>query len=282
MLTGLLITRIQRFFVFLFFLFGIYQPLVAQVVVPPENGISSFDAQLINIEAASNETFRYNATIHNASKDAMVYELKADLPSGWLATFRTQGSQITSLRIDPAKTQDVSLEFNASFSAKPGKYTIPVKAISQEDTLTLDLEAVVKGSYQVELTTPTGRLSEEVVSGSSKEILLTIKNIGTLPLNDIELTSHLPTQWECKFEPAKFEQIEPGKSEEITATLRVPDKTIAGDYVARLQAKNPNANVEASFRIIVKTSLLSGWIGILIILLALGLIYGLIRKYGRR
>src|SRR5690606_5612953 len=101
-------------------------------------------------------------------------------------------------------------------------------------------------------------------------------------LNDLKISSQLPTKWEATFEPSAIEQLEAGKSADITATLKVPEKTIAGDYAANFTTKSPNDQKEISFRILVKTSVLSGWIGILLILAAIGLVYFLIRKYGRR
>ena len=184
--------------------------------------------------------------------------------------------------MDAGKTQDISIEINAAANAGPGKYKIPVKAVSAQDTLALKLEAVVKGSYGLTLTTPSGRLSEELTSGSHQDIQLIVKNAGTLPLNDIDLSSQLPANWEASFEPSKISRLEPGKSQELKARLKVPDKTIAGDYAATFTASNPNSNAPAAFRMIVKTSLLSGWIGIMVILLSVGLVYYLIRKYGRR
>ncbi len=243
---------------------------------------SSFKAQLMNIEAASNEVFRYQAALHNASSAAKTYEFNAELPQGWLITYRVNGSQVRSVQLDGGKVQDVQIEINASQSAEPKKYTVPIKAQSPADTLHLTLEAVVKGSYALQFTTPTGRVSEEVVSGNNETIQLIVKNTGTLPLNGLTISSQLPTKWEATFEPSTIEQLEAGKSADITATLKVPEKTIAGDYVANFTAKSPNDQREISFRILVKTSVLSGWIGILLILAAIGLVYFLIRKYGRR
>jgi uncharacterized membrane protein len=236
----------------------------------------------MNIEAATNETFRYNATLHNGSNKTAVYELTSPVPDGWMIAYKVDGNRVTSLNLEATKSQDISIEINPAINAKPDKYKIRVKAASGVDTLTLDIEAVVKGSYGVELTTPTGRLSDEVTSGSQKEIHLVAKNTGTLPLNDVELSSQLPSKWECSFEPAKIAQLEPGKTVDVIAKLNVPDKTIAGDYASTFTVRNANSSAQAAFRIIVKTSLLSGWLGILVILLAVGLVYYLIRKYGRR
>ncbi|HQS51830.1 MAG TPA: NEW3 domain-containing protein, partial [Daejeonella sp.] len=247
-----------------------------------KGGKSSFTAKLMNIEAAANETFRYTTSLYNASAENRVYELKADLPAGWIITYRVEGNQVGSLSMDAGKVQDIAIEINTTATAAPKKYSIPLKAISASETLSTTIEAVVKGSYGLSLSTPSGRLSEELTSGSQKKLNFILKNTGTLPLNDVEMTSQMPSGWEASYEPAKIKQLEPGKSIEVTASLKVPDKTIAGDYAATFTAANTNTNSAAAFRLIVKTSLLAGWIGVLVILLSIGLVYYLIRKYGRR
>jgi len=283
MLTESLFTRTSalRLSLFITFYFCCYA-LGAQQPPPGADGKNTFTARLMNIEAATNETFRYTATLHNGSPDSRVYELKTDLPAGWQIAYRVEGSQVRSLNLEGGKSQDISIEVNATASAKPDKYLLPVKAVSQADTLQLNLEAVVKGSYSLELTTPTGRLSDEITSGSRKDIQLVVKNSGTLPLNDLELSGQLPPQWESTFEPAKIQQLEPGKTTPVTVTVKVPDKTIAGDYAGTFSVKNTGSSAQANFRMVVTTSLLSGWIGVLVILAAIALVYYLVRKYGRR
>jgi len=279
------ITRfsVSHKFSFLFLSFFVSGFLLqAQQPVAGVTGKSGFTATLMNIEAATNETFRYATTLHNGSSNAHVYEIQAKLPLGWMIIYRVGGSQVSSVNVDAGKTQDIAIEINATENTAPNKYKIPVKAISGSDTLSLNLEAVVKGSYSMSLTTPSGRLSDEVTSGSHKELKLAVKNLGTLPLNDLDISSQLPANWESSFDPVKIKQLEPGKTIEIAVSLKVPDKTIAGDYAATFTAKNANANAPITFRILVKTSLLSGWIGVLVILLAIGIVYYLIRKYGRR
>ncbi|MBZ4189097.1 NEW3 domain-containing protein [Niabella beijingensis] len=243
---------------------------------------AAFTARLMNLEAAVTETFRYNATLHNSSGQARVYELTAEAPIGWNVAFKVEGSQVASFRLDSNKTQDISVEVLPSPAARPGKYTIPLKAVTGTDTSVLTIEAVVKGAYAVELTTPTGRLSDEVTEGSSTSLHLVVRNSGTIALDNLELSAQSPSQWEASFEPSKINRLEPGKDKDVTVTLKVPDKTIAGDYVTNFNVKNASANASASFRMTVKTSFLSGWIGLLVILLAIGMIYYLIRKYGRR
>ncbi|HRP55538.1 NEW3 domain-containing protein [Agriterribacter sp.] len=244
---------------------------------------STFTAHLINIESAVKDPFRYNASLYNGSGHTQVYRLQVRSPDGWITLFRTGGSQVTAVRLDSGKTQEITLEVMASPIAKPGKYNIPVSAVGDDgDSLRIELEAVVKGNYSLELTTPTGRLSDDITEGHSKQLRLVLKNTGSLPLDGLELSAKSPAQWSATFEPSKIERLDPGQTIEASATLSVPDKTIAGDYVTTFTAGNSYTTANAVFRMTVKTSLLSGWIGILVILLALGMVYYLIRKYGRR
>jgi uncharacterized membrane protein len=266
-------------FCFFFLFLGMYG-----LARPGNNGHKgpAFTARLMNIEAAANTTFTYNATLRNNSSVARTYDLTARVPMGWSVAFKTEGSQVSSLNIDSGRTQDITIEINPPSVAKPAKYTIPVVAVSGSDSLLLNLEAVVKGTYGVQLTTINGRLSDEVTEGSHKQIHLVVKNTGTIALDNLDLSAQAPPQWDASFEPSKIVRLEPGNSADVTATLNVPGKTIAGDYVTTLSVKNLNTSSDASFRMTVRTSVLTGWLGILVILLALWVVYYLIRKYGRR
>jgi len=269
------------FSLFLFTSFVACDQVVAQVQ-NSASGQSTFTAQLINMEAAVNEPFRYTTSLHNGSSQTRIYELKATAPDGWNVVFQARGTRITSVNIDANQSENIIIEINPAYGAEANKYKIPVTANAANDVLQVNLEAAVKGRYGIELTTPTGLLSDDITEGKQKEIHLVVKNSGTLSLNDISVSAQTPPKWSATFEPSKIEQLAPGKSTEVIAALTVPDKTIAGDYVTTFSAENTNSNSKATFRMTVKTSLLSGWIGILVILAAIGLVFYLIRKYGRR
>jgi uncharacterized membrane protein len=270
-------TSVSYLSLFLFLFAICFQPHPVEA----GNG-SSLTARLVNIESEAKTPFRYSASLYNGSAKEQVFDLQAGLPSGWNVLFRAEGNQVTALKVDPDKTLEVSIEIVASPLTKPGKYKIPVTAVSATESLNLELEAVVKGNYDLQLTTPTGRLSDEITEGKSKQLVLTVMNTGTLPLDELELTAQTPLKWMATFEPSKIQRLEPGKSQNINVLLSVPDKTIAGDYLTTFTARNSYSNANASFRMTVKTSVLSGWVGLLIIALAIIIVYNLIRKYGRR
>ncbi len=245
--------------------------------------ITSFTSRFTNLEATTKETFRFNASLFNAQARPVVYALQAAAPPGWNVAFRVQGMQVTSFQADSNRAQDISIELTPSPGTKPGKYVIPVAAVSdQGDSLTLNLEAVVKGNYSIGLTTPNGLLSGEGTEGNTKSLDLTLKNEGTLPLDNLNLSAQAPGKWSVSFEPSKIDRLDPGSTVTVVAHISVPDKTIAGDYLTTFTAGNSNATSNVSYRLTVTTSWLTGWFGILLILIALGIVYSLIKKYGRR
>lgn len=274
--------RHRRFLLVPVILFPLFSFIPPSNRKPAHSNPSTLTARLINLEATAKETFRFNASLHNATPRAVIYTFRAGIPDGWNLAFRIDGMQVTSFKADSGRTQDVSIELTPRPDTKPGTYTIPVTASGETDTLSLKLEAVVKGAYGMELTTPTGLLSGEITEGNRESIHLTLKNTGTLPLEGLELSAQTPAKWDALFEPAKVDRLDPGKSIDVVANLKVPDKTIAGDYVTTFSARNNNTNASALFRMTVTTSWLAGWVGVLVILAAVGIIYTLIRKYGRR
>lgn len=141
---------------------------------------------------------------------------------------------------------------------------------------------MITGSYSLELTTPTGLLSTKVTAGDEKRIPLLVKNTGSADLQNIKMSFSAPVNWDVVFDPKEITSLAPGKSAEVFATIKAHKDAIAGDYVTNLEAKVPETSSKASFRVSVKTPMLYGWIGIMIIGGATSGVFYLFRKYGRR
>ena len=84
------------------------------------------------------------------------------------------------------------------------------------------------------------------------------------------------------FEPSKVDALKAGETSTVMATLKASKKALPGDYVTTIMAKTPEVNADAQFRIAVKTPMIWGWVGVLIIIATIGVVYYLFRKYGRR
>ncbi|MFB2118499.1 NEW3 domain-containing protein [Parapedobacter sp. 2B3] len=253
-------------------------------VVVSEQGTfkSEFSTDQANMEGAANSTFTFNATLRNPSSEEQVYGLRAQVPQGWNALFRANGKQVSSVNVNPNQTQNITIELDPPDQLGAGKYKVPVVASASGMSSNMELEVVITGSYNLELTTPSGRLSTSITAGGDEKVALLVKNTGSAPLKNVEMKSSAPVDWTVEFQPAKIDVIAPGQHAQVVATIKASRKAVAGDYVTNLEARTAEKTATASLRVSVRTPLLWGWLGILIILGALGGVYYLFRKYGRR
>lgn len=235
-----------------------------------------------NMEGNSKSTFTFNATIKNRTAEQQLYALTADVQRGWNVVFKPNYKQATSAQVDPNATQNITIDINPPANVAAGSYKIPVHASTGSTSTDLELEVVITGSYEMELTTPKGLLSSDITAGETKRIDLVVKNNGSAELKDIELSASKPVDWEVTFEPSKVLKLGAEQSTNVVATVKASKKALPGDYVTKMTAKTPEVNATADFRISVKTPMIWGWVGVLIIVLVLGGVYYLFRKYGRR
>ena len=211
-----------------------------------------------------------------------MYALKALQPTGWNIVFKANGKQVSSVNIEANQTQRITIEVDPSEYTESGTYKIPILANAENINAHLDLETVITGTYNVTLSTPTGLLSTDVTAGEHKKLKLLVRNTGSTALNNIKLKALTPTNWNVDFKPKEISHLEAGKTQEIEATINVDDKALSGDYETDFEVRALETSTKEKFRITVHASVLSGWLGFLIILMALGSVYYLVRNYGRR
>jgi uncharacterized membrane protein len=235
-----------------------------------------------NQQGNNTSIFNYQTSIRNSTAEQQAYSFLASAPRGWSVAFKYNSRQVTSVEINPNTTATISVEIDPPDMTEAGTYKIPIQASTNSSSADLVLEVVITGSYAMELTTPTGLLSAGITAGDQKRIDLVVKNTGSASLMGVQLSASAPMNWEVTFDPKKIDLIEAGKTAKISAVIKAAKKAIAGDYVTNIDATTPEVTSKAQFRISVKTSMLWGWVGILIICGAIGGVYYLFRKYGRR
>lgn len=243
---------------------------------------SELSVDQANMEGHSDSTFTYSAVLKNRTSQKQTYALSAQAEQGWDVRFNADSSSVTSVEIEPNTDKTISIQVKPSEQVKAGSYKIPITATSGESNAQATLEAVVTGIYNMQFTTTNDLLSADIKAGGERKLNFVVNNTGSAELQDLSFTSNAPTDWEVSFEPSSITSIAPGESKQVTATIKSSDKSLAGDYVVSLTASSANKSSSADLRITVKSSVLWGWIGVIIILAVCAAIYYLFRKFGRR
>ncbi|PYI55020.1 NEW3 domain-containing protein [Paenibacillus flagellatus] len=256
-------------------------PLVVNVT---EQGTyrTELETKQPNMEGNTDSTFTYSTTLKNRTASKQLYALKAEAPEGWNVQFTVDSKNVTSVNVEPNAQQDISVTVRPPTQIKADTYKIAVTASGSETSAKTELEAVVKGTFDMELSTSDGNLQADVTAGGSRNVTLKVTNKGSSALNDVTLSASAPVNWKVDFNPPKIPVLEPGQSADVQATIKADKKAIAGDYVVRLTSSSPSKSADAQLRMTVETSVLWGWIGVLIIAAVVAGVYSLFRRYGRR
>lgn len=256
-------------------------PLVVNV---SEQGTfkTEFTLDQANMEGYSDSTFTYSAMLRNRTLQKQTYALSAGAEDGWDVRFQLDSNSVTSVEVDPNSEKTVSIQVKPPEQVKAGTYKIPLSATSGDTTADASIEAVVTGTYDMKFSTSDDVLSTDVKAGSERKLTLVVQNTGSAELQDLSFSSNAPTDWSVSFEPSSINSIAPGESKQVQATIKSSSKALSGDYVVSLTASSASKSANADIRVTVKSSVLWGWVGILIILVVIAGIYYLFRKFGRR
>lgn len=235
-----------------------------------------------NLEGHGDSEFSYDAVLHNRTASEQRYSLSADAPKGWQVRFQSGGENVTSIRVEPNSTANITINVTPPENVTEGTYTIPVTAQTSGTSATLELEAVITGTFDLKLSTPDERFNFDITAGRSKVVELVLTNEGSAELNGITFSATPPANWTVEFEPEVVDVLAPGESTTVKAKVTASGNAIAGDYLVGIEAKTDEVSATGTFRATVKTSLLWGWIGVLVIVAVIVGVAYLFRKYGRR
>ena len=248
------------------------------------SGADKIEVQYPALSGPDTATFSFRGTLYNNSGRERFYSLGAKAPDGWQVSFKPayQNNQITSLSLEPGKSQDLDISVKPPSGVTAGKHTITAAAIYGSEAATVDLEVVITGNYSLELSTPSGRLNQDLTAGKKGALTLTLKNTGSADLQAIKLSDSAPPGWTVTFEPETIDQLKAKEEKQVTAYITPDSKAIAGDYLVTIRASTNETSDSADIRVTVHTSTLWGIVGVAIIA---GVIYWVVttfNKYGRR
>ncbi|MDR7481249.1 MAG: NEW3 domain-containing protein [Armatimonadota bacterium] len=250
-------------------------------VLPPR---LSLTAELPVLRGPATSSFKYRLTLKNDSDQDILASLEADVPRGAQISFTPAfgSQQVTSLPVKAGESKDLDAEVTLPRTASAGSYPVTVRTTGGGARAEVKLTLEVTGRPDLSITTPEGRLSGSANAGRDATVKLVVKNTGSAPARDVELSASEPSGWKVTFEPQRIDQIPVNEQREVTATVRPSAKAVAGDYMVTLRANAGDVSTSADFRVTVLTSTLWGIGGIALVAVALAVVGLAVSRYGRR
>ena len=235
-------------------------------------------------QGAADTTFTFTLQLQNATPAQLTFSLQAAGPSGWDVTAQPTGQeQAASFTVDAGASHSIDVKAVPPDGVEAGTFPIVVQAIASGGrTAEAQLAVQITGRVKMSLTTTDGRLNASATAGSSSDLTVVISNDGTSPLTGVNLTATAPSGWEVTFEPATVDAVAPNQTATAVAHIKPSGDAVAGDYQINIKGANDQANGSMDIRVTVEASALWGAVGIILILAAVGGLFWVFQRYGRR
>jgi uncharacterized repeat protein (TIGR01451 family) len=241
-------------------------------------------SRLPSLMGTPRSSYEYTLSVSNDSGKDLTVALSAQAPANFQTSF-TEGygsNEISSIPIEAGQSKDIKVKVTPPRDVKAGNYPVLVKVAAEGATADQRVTLQISGQGRLAMTAKDGRLSGEAQAGKAAEYTLQVSNDGTAPLEDVELSGSVPTNWKVEFNPKTIPTVAPNEKKDVQVVVTPSDKTIAGDYVASFRANAKGESSNADFRITVTTSTLWGIAGVGIIAVALLVLLGAVARFGRR
>lgn len=235
------------------------------------------------LRVPAGDTASFSVELRNDTPADLEFELSSTGPAGWDITAEPSSEpQATTIQVDSGSSETVNVDATAPQGVESGQYTISVQASAPDVEADSQMIVEIVGSFSLDLTTTDQRLSADVSADGASDIPLVVTNTGTAPIQNIELSSTAPTNWDVSFAQPVIAQLDAGESTTVTASVTPSDQAIAGDYVITFSASSEQADTDVDIRTTVNPSALWGFVGIALIVLTLAGLAWVFRRYGRR
>jgi uncharacterized repeat protein (TIGR01451 family) len=241
-------------------------------------------SRLPSLMGTPRSSYEYTLSVSNDSGKDLTVALSAQAPGNFQTSF-TEGygsNEISSIPIEAGQSKDIKIKVTPPRDVKAGTYPVLVKVAAEGAAAEQRVALQISGQGKLALSTKDGRLSGDAEVGKTATYTLVVGNDGTAPIEEVEMSGTVPSNWKVEFNPKSIASLAPNEKKEVQALVTPADKAIAGDYVSSFRASGRGESASADFRITVTTSTIWGIAGIGIIAVALLVLLGAVARFGRR
>jgi uncharacterized membrane protein len=241
-------------------------------------------SQYPELRGGADKPFEFKVDLINQTDEEREFTLAARAPEGWEVVFQPayEKRQIASLRVKAGETRGLDIQVTPPRTARAGDYPILIVAASGPDQAQVQLVARIIGNYRLTLGTASGTLNAQATAGDETSVTLTVQNTGSGDLANLALSAQKPDGWDITFQPETIDRLPAGQTREVTMRVKPSSRAIPGDYLVRVTASNPQVNEQIAVRVTVGSPTAWGLVGLGIIALSVGGLYGVFRRFSRR
>ena len=257
--------------------------LTVTVASQVDSGIA-LTADFPSLNGGPTDTFSYTLTLTNNTPAQQTFNFTGSGPEGWTVTASPAAeARANTVTVDGGGTSQIKVSATPPANIASGKYQIEVDVTGANGaTGKISLGAEVSGVGALDAATTDGRLNLSGHSNHTSRETLVVSNTGTAALTAISFSATPPSGWQVTFSPSKLDQVAPGQKTQVVAEIKPAKDAISGDYALPVNVSAGTTSKALDLRYTVKTSRSWGLIGLLVIVAAGLVLFGVVRRLGRR
>ncbi|MEM2263778.1 MAG: NEW3 domain-containing protein [Nitrososphaerota archaeon] len=223
-------------------------------------------------------------SLENLGKAEDIVKFRVDgLPSGFsYMIYDEKNNVVSSILLKPNDIRKLTIKINIPSKIEPSiiNASLFIKTSNMENNYPFSLNIV--GKYEISYVTEN--FYTETFAGNIVDFILDIKNTGYSTLTNVAVeVIDVPSSFDVTINPSLIPTLQPLETGRFIFSIDVSPETNAGDYYITI--KVVSNQVESIYRLIhvaVKQRTETIYIGIIIVIIALIVLFFLYRKYGRR
>lgn len=230
------------------------------------------------------DDFTVPLTVENIGGVEEAYEFEAE-SSGLISTdFIYEGYNVTKLVVEPGEKKEITADIALDEDLEAGKAMINFSIFNRSSSFKEFRFRVVNSSdSEREVRMTLDESYQEKSSGETLETTIRVENIGDSVVEDVEPTVSTPENWNYSIEPEEVSNITDGEFNDFGLKVSVPSTATSGDYFVDIGLENTDDFDERNIRVNVSNSSGGfGLIGAVLALMAIVLVVGVYKVFGRR
>lgn len=260
--------------------------LNAEVRVPEgslgESGIN-FTAPNYIVKQAG-EDFTVPIKIENEGGVEEAYEIEADSADGISTSYHYQGYNVTKIAVEPGVEKKVNSEIDLDEELRNGLYDINFTFSDQSvSSKNFSFQVINSSDEDRSLSMRLGQSYVEKAAGKEISTEFRVRNLGESNVEDVRPEVSVPENWNYSVSPEEAENISTDEFQDFELDISVPSTATSGDYFVDIGLENTEDFDEKNIRVNVSSQSSGlGIFGIILALLAVVLVGGVYKVFGRR
>jgi len=241
------------------------------------------ESPLLSQSLGSKPVFRLRLKNLGYLDDEYTLELSG-LPENFFYRFKEEKDAregVSAVYLRGGEEKTLYLEIVPPVTAQPGEFRLTAVASGRwraEENLTLRL----RGEYSLAIE-PVGGYMSFATPGEVVELRVVLRNAGRGgTLTSVKLSADVPEGWEAEPVPEELPSLRPGELRDAVFRVTVPADALPSEYMLTLKAEAEQSTADAELRVVVREKSATAVVGAVIILLTIGGLFMIYRRFGRR